>query len=378
MKKLLLLLLPLLLFVSCKDNSKKSDSSKPFRVAMITDSADITDQSFNQNTYMAVKSFCDEKNIDYNYFKPLSDITAARVVAFDAAIQEGYNILVFAGYVFADTVVETVELYPDVYFVALDVGEGDIKSAATRLGKGENWQLPGNVFCATYEEEISGFMAGYAAVKEGFRHLGFLGGIAVPGVIRFGYGFVQGADIAATELNVEEEVSVEYIYAGQFYGDQQIKAAMDGWYKKRGVEVVFACGGGIWQSAADAAKDCDGKMIGVDTDQSELMNAYKEGMCVTSAMKGLSTTVHATLTAILEGRWEEYSGNFQCVGLVSGTNPEENFVQLPVDTWSMKNFTIDDYKKLVADIYNEKIVVNDNYEQEPSVSITVNKYPNIK
>ena len=221
-------------------------------------------------------------------------------------------------------------------------------------------------------------MAGYAAVKEGYRHLGFLGGMAVPAVIRYGFGYVQGINAAAVELGIADKVTVEYVYGGQFYGDQQIKAAMDGWYKNRGVEVVFSCGGGIWQSAADAAKDANGKVIGVDTDQSAQINSYKEDMCVTSAMKGLGATVRACLAAIENGKWSDYSGKVEALGLVSGTNPELNYVQLPTDTWSMKNFTIADYNKLVADIYSGNIKVDNSIDKDPAVSVTFNKYPNIK
>ena len=238
--------------------------------------------------------------------------------------------------------------------------------------------MPSNVFCAVYKEEIPGFMAGYAAVKEGFTHLGFLGGMAVPAVVRYGFGFVQGVNKAAEEMGIADKVTVEYVYGGQFYGDQQIKATMDGWYKNRGVEVVFACGGGIWTSAADAAKDNGGKLIGVDTDQTVQINSYKDGMCVTSAMKGLGATIKSVLEAIQAGKWSEYAGKITSLGLVSGTNVEENYVQLPTDTWTMQKFTVEDYKKLVADLYSGAIVVSSDISNVPAHTIEFKQYPNIK
>lgn len=149
--------------------------------------------------------------------------------------------------------------YPNVHFIAVDVNGFDIDS--------ENGTIPENVFCVTFKEEEAGYLAGYAAVKDGFTKLGFLGGRAVPAVIRYGYGYVQGADAAAQELGTN--VQMNYYYGGQFYGDEKITAKMDGWYDG-GTEVVFACGGGIWTSAAEAADKHDGKLIGVDVDQNYL------------------------------------------------------------------------------------------------------------
>ena len=369
-----------LALVSCskKKNGKSASSgASEVKVAMVTDSGDITDQSFNQTTYSACKAFCEENGIAFNYYKPAGDSTADRVASINAAIQDDYNVLILPGFLFAEAIVETVEMYSDVKFIGVDVSEFDVTSAAEAKGK-KGWKLPDNAFCAVYKEEIPGYMAGYAAVKEGYRHLGFLGGMAVPAVVRYGYGFVQGANKAAEELKVADKVTIEYVYGGQFYGDQTITATMDGWYKNRGVEVVFACGGGIWNSAADAAKDVGGKLIGVDVDQSDLMEAYAHGMCITSAMKGLGATVKATLKAILNDNWSAYAGRITSLGLVSGTQVETNYVQLPVDTWSMKNFTLDDYKTLVSDIFEGKVSVYDKINEPPKVTVTLNMYPNIK
>ncbi|BDC97011.1 BMP family lipoprotein [Treponema saccharophilum] len=370
---------------SCKNDKKPASpaaeepkaSAPVMKVAMVTDSGDITDQSFNQTTYTASKQYCEANGLQFNYYKPAGDSTADRVASINAAIQDDYNVLVLPGYLFGEAIVKTADMNSDVTFIGLDVGEGDITGAAQSMGKSD-WKMPSNVFCAVYKEEIPGFMAGYAAVKEGFTHLGFLGGMAVPAVVRYGFGFVQGVNKAAEEMGIADKVTVEYVYGGQFYGDQQIKATMDGWYKNRGVEVVFACGGGIWTSAADAAKDNGGKLIGVDTDQTVQINSYKDGMCVTSAMKGLGATIKSVLEAIQAGKWSEYAGKITSLGLVSGTNVEENYVQLPTDTWTMQKFTVEDYKKLVADLYSGAIVVSSDISNVPAHTIEFKQYPNIK
>ena len=177
----------------------------PMKVAMITDYGDITDQSFNQTTYEASKAFCEANGLSFKYFKPAGDSTEARVASVEQAVQEGFNVIVMPGYAFGATVAEVAEKNEKVTFVALDVSQGDL---------GADYTIPGNVATFVYHEELSGYMAGYAAVKEGYKKLGFLGGMAVPAVIRFGYGFVQGANAAAVEMNIANEVSVNYVYGG--------------------------------------------------------------------------------------------------------------------------------------------------------------------
>ena len=340
-----------------------------YKVAMITDYGDITDQSFNQTTYEAVKAFCEENGVDYSYYKPTGNSTAERVAMVDAAVLGGYNVIVMPGFAFGETLVEVADMYPEVKFIALDVAEGEGGFTATE-----------NVFSAVYQEELSGYMAGYAAVKLGYKHLGYLGGMGVPAVKRFGYGFLQGVDAAAKELDIVSEVKVEYIYGNQFYGDADITAVMDIWYGEKGVECVFACGGGIWSSAAEAAAKVNGKVIGVDVDQAATIDSlYGEGMTVTSAMKGLAPTVKDVLSAIvLEDNWAAYAGKIETLGLVSA-DPEANYVQIPMGTTQFADgFTADDYKALVAAMFDGTITVSNDIENFPVTEVAVEQYADIK
>lgn len=371
-------------FTAC--NKDKDKGNEGVKVAMITDYGDITDQSFNQTTYEACKAYCGANNIKFKYYKPTGDSTEARVASVNAAIAEGYTIIVMPGYAFGGTIVEVADNNPEIKFVALDVARGDLLEA--KYGKeydynpdNPKWtyQLPSNVTCFVYQEEISGYMAGYAAVKEGYKKLGFLGGRAVPAVIRFGYGFVQGVNAAAVELGIANEVSVNYVYGGKFQGSPEITAAMDTWYQG-GTEVVFACGGGIFTSACEAATKAgvNGKVIGVDTDQSYNINGkYGAGLCITSAMKGLAPTVNTILTDIFAGKWENYAGRINKLGMVSGTDASLNYVQLPTATWSMKNFTKEDYATLVGKIFDGTITISDAIDKMPTTTITVTQQANI-
>ena len=370
MKKLLAVLLTLSMVLSF---AVIASAEEAVTVAMITDYGDITDQSFNQTTYEACKAFSEANGIDFTYFKPSGDSDAERVAMIETAIDEGYNTIVMPGYAFGAAIAETAPAYEDVTFIALDVSAGDL---------GEGFEMPSNLYCAVYQEELCGYMAGYAAVALGYKHLGFLGGMAVPAVIRYGYGFVQGANAAAEKLGIAD-VACEYVYGNQFYGDADITAYMDNWYQTLGVEVVFACGGGIYASAAEAAQKVEGgKVIGVDVDQAAIIDgAYGEGMTVTSAMKGLAATVNTLLTKVVNGEFAEVGGTVDTLGLVS-ENVEENYVQIPVAStqWS-DTFTQDDYAAMVADMVSGAITVSNDITVDAAsfgTAIAVTEYGNIK
>ena len=419
MKKFFALLLSLamvLALVACgqketttPDDTQTPDDTTPeveYKIAMITDYGDITDQSFNQTTYEACKAFAEDNSIEFSYFKPAGDNTADRVAMIEKAVDEGFNVIVMPGYAFGGAIVEAAPEFPDVKFIALDVAAGDLlETAVAKAGEAydytpENWDLNkyvdmSNVYCAVYQEELCGYMAGYAAVKLGYKNLGFLGGMSVPAVVRYGYGFVQGVDAAAADMGLTD-VKVNYIYGGQFFGDADITAVMDTWYQG-GTEVVFACGGGIYTSAVDAAKKANAKVIGVDVDQAGVIAKYAAGdgadeatiaqyldLTVTSAMKGLYPATYDTLTdVIVNGNWEKYVGKIETLGLVSGTDPEANYVQIPMGDgtqWS-DSFTQDDYKAMVADMFDGKVTVSNDTKKAAkdfATVITVNDQGQIK
>ena len=387
MKKLLTLLLACFMMVglvACSNNSETPSTDTPetdapteseYKIAMVTDYGDITDQSFNQSTYEACRDFAEDNGLEFNYFKPAGNTTPERVAMMESAIDEGYNVIVTPGYAFAEALIEVAPLYPDVKFVALDVAEGDF--LGTNLVDNLDFMAT-NVYSMVYQEELCGYMAGYAAVKLGYTELGFLGGMAVPAVMRYGYGFLQGADDAAEELGIE--VNCNYAYGNQFFGDADITAVMDTWYAN-GTEVVFACGGGIYTSAAEAAAKVGGKVIGVDVDQAPIIDgAYGEGMTVTSAQKGLyASTITALTTICLEGGWDSLVGKIDTLGIVSD-DPTLNYVGIPMETtqWS-DGFTQDDYLALVAAMHSGELTVSNATDVMPELSaVTVNDLGNLK
>ena len=323
------------------------------KVALVTDVGTIDDESFNQATWQGVVAYCEANNIEYTYYQPTDDSNDARCISIDQAVAEGANVVVMPGFLFGVALIYEQDKYPDVYFLAIDVGAGDLTEDYVTY-----YEPSANTVCATFAEEQAGYLAGYAVVMDGYTKLGFLGGMAVPAVIRYGYGFLQGARDAAAELDID--VSCNYTYGGQFFGDANITAKMEGWYAG-GTEIVFACGGGIYTSAVEAANLHGGKVVGVDVDQS-----YIDPCIVTSAMKGLQNVTETILADLNNGNWANYGGKFLTYSLTEG-----DYVGIPTaeGSWRFDSFTVEQYEAVKGAIMSGSITVDNNSD---------NAYPEIE
>ena len=326
-----------------------------FELALITDVGNIDDKSFNEGAWNGVKNYAEANGIAYAYYRPSEDSTAAREETIGTAIDKGAKIVVCPGYLFEEAIYNVQDKYPDVQFLLLD-GQPHTADYAT-------YKTAANVHCILYQEEQAGYLAGYAAVMDGYTKLGFLGGMAVPAVVRYGYGFVQGAEAAATELKLAAgTIEIKYWYCGGFAPTDDIKTKMSGWYTE-GTEVVFACGGGIYLSAVAAAEAAGAKVIGVDVDQSA-----QSDLIITSAMKELTKSVELSLTAIYanKGTWPaDYAGQTatlgaaqECVGLPTATS-----------SWRFTKFTVDQYKAIFAKLVDGSVVVDNS--SDPTVKPAV-------
>ena len=319
-------------------------------VAFVTDVGNIDDQSFNQYTWQGVQDFCSANSLNANYYRPTEDSDAARLEQMDNAVNDGAKAIVVAGYLFGSSIAEAQAKYPDIQFLALDVSTADLGDTAPTA----------NTALITYKEEQAGYLAGYAAVTDGYKELGFLGGMAVPAVIRYGYGFVQGADAAAKELGVTD-INIKYWYSGGFAATDEVKNKMDGWYSE-GTEVVFACGGPVCVSCAAAAQANGGKMIGVDVDQSGQFDTV-----ITSATKGLAESVNTALTDALNNGWkftDAYAGKQTVLGAA------ENCVGLPMSTSKFTKFTQEQYDAMYAAIVDGSLVIDDSFDADVHPAVT--------
>lgn len=323
-------------------------------IALVTDVGNIDDKSFNQGAWEGVVNYAEANGKAYDYFRPSEDSTVARVETISTAIEKGAKVVVCPGFLFEDAIWEVQSQNPDVQFLLLD--------GTPHNADYSDYTQTENVACILYQEEQAGFFAGYAAVKEGYRKLGFMGGIDVPAVIRFGYGFVQGANAAAVELGVEKDVSVKYWYSGTFSPDDAIKTKAAGWYTD-GTEVIFASGGGIYISICAAANEAGAKVIGVDKDQS-----FEDASIITSATKALTPSVEIALTNLYAngGKWgADYAGKVVTLGA------KDECVGLPTETWSMTNYTVDEYNELYAKVVSGEVAVSNATDAAPEVAIAV-------
>ena len=344
--------------------SEAAEGSNVSYVALCCDTGTIDDESFNQACWTAVQNYMGD---NCQYYIPDADASdEERETMVRQAVSDGADTVVCVGYLYGASLAWAAEQYPDIRFIAIDVTQADIGTDS----------IPANCYCITFKEEQAGYLAGYAITKDGFTKLGFLGGIAVPAVIRYGYGYIQGIDAAAQETG--NPVEVNYFYGGQFYGDANITSRMEGWYSN-GTEIVFACGGGIYTSALEAAVKNNGYVVGVDVDQNYIGaegvadGSYSYNPFVTSAMKQLTVAVEAALTDIDEGNWSTIAATNGNFGLQEG-----DYIGLPTaeDSWNFRTFTVEEYEAVKDKIASGEIVVDNSSEDsvKPVTSdlVTVN------
>jgi basic membrane protein A and related proteins len=295
MKKVLGILLTAVLAVGVLAGCG-AKTSKGFEIALITDKGNIDDKSFNQGSWEGVVKFAKENKISHKYYKPEEASDAGYLAQIDLAVTGGAKVVVTPGFLFEVPIFEAQTKYPDVKFILLD--------GTPHTADYKTFETKSNVASIMYSEEQSGYLAGYAAVKDGMTKLGFMGGMAVPAVQAFGYGFLQGAEAAAGELNLGDgSVAVTYHYTGDFAETDTNKATAKTMYQE-GTEVIFACGGSVGKSVMSAASESGKKVIGVDVDQ-----RYDSDTVITSATKGLGASVIAVLEAIYKTKsWDKYAG----------------------------------------------------------------------
>ncbi|NLO93760.1 MAG: BMP family ABC transporter substrate-binding protein [Clostridiaceae bacterium] len=292
MKKILSLVLVLSMILALLSGCGANKAE----IALITDKGNIDDKSFNQGSWEGVVEFAKKNNISHKYYKPEDATDVAYLAAIDLAIAGGAKVIVTPGFLFEVPIYEAQTRYPDIKFILLD--------GAPRTADYSDFTTKDNVASIMYSEEESGYLAGYAAVKDGMTKLGFMGGMAVPAVQAFGYGYLQGAEDAAKDLGLADgAISVTYHYTGDFAETDTNKATAKTMYQE-GSEVIFACGGSVGKSVMAAAQEAGRKVIGVDVDQ-----RYDSETVITSATKGLAASVIQVLESIyLTNSWSKFGG----------------------------------------------------------------------
>lgn len=343
-KKALILLLVAALVFSLSACAPKTEAPKPeqpkadtFEIAMITDIGTIDDKSFNQGTWEGIVAYAEKNKITHKYYKPTEQSTDAYLAAIQLAVDGGAKVIVTPGFLFEEPIFKAQDLYPNVTFILIDGNPHNADYSQFKTAK--------NAVGITFAEEQSGYLAGYAAVKDGYTKLGFMGGMAVPAVVRFGFGYAQGAEAAAKELGISS-IDLKYHYTGGFDATPEVQTLAASWYAE-GTEVIFGCGGAVGNSVMSAAEAANKKVIGVDVDQSS-----ESATVITSAMKGLGAAVQSTLTDYYAGK---FPGGQSLIYAAA-----KNGVQLPMANSKFSKFTKADYDKVYADLAAGKIkIAND-------------------
>jgi len=331
MKKFLIILLAIVLASSaflalsgCKPKEKEADK---FEIALVTDKGTIDDKSFNQGAWEGVVQYATEFKKTHKYYQPTNATNNDYIDAIDLAVKGGAKVVVCPGFLFEVAVYTCQTKYPDVNFILLDGAPHTEDYSVFKTEK--------NVASIFYAEEEAGFLAGYAAVMDGMTDLGFMGGMAVPPVVRFGYGFIQGADTAAQDLGLgEDAIKVRYHYTGDFKASPEIETMSAAWYSE-GANVIFGCGGAVGNSVMAAAAKAGKKVIGVDVDQSS-----ESPTVITSAMKQLKKSVYDNLKDLYDGKFK--GGESQRFDAKVGG------IGLPFENSKFDKFSKEDYDTLYA------------------------------
>ena len=323
-----------------------------FQVAFVTDVGQLKDKSFNQGTFDGVKLYAAANGLSYKYYQPANANEATdddRYDAMKAAVDGGAEVVVCAGFLQEAALRKAAIDFPEVPFVFID------GYPLTEDPENPDSPILTNVAAIAFKEEQAGYLAGYAAVKDGFTKLGFSGGGGGtnPACCRFGYGYVQGANDAAKELGTTVEMNYSWQYGATFSGSTELQTMISGWYAN-GTEIVFACGGSMFQSIAAAASANDKYVIGVDVDQSG-----ESDYVVTSAMKGLSDAVQWAVGHVYDGTFSEIGGVATSLGV------ENNSVALPTadSSWRFETFTVEEYEALYQQMLDGSLVVDADYEK---------------
>ncbi len=321
---------------ACKDKNNEqqtaSTQDESVDVLLITDFGTVNDGSFNQGAWEGIQKYGNEFGVKTAYYQPSDTSSQTYLDEIKRGIKNGAQLIICPGYLLEETVFTAQTKYPDTNFILLDGQPHNSDYSDVSIGD--------NVMSLLFAEEQAGFLAGYAAVRDGYTKLGYIGGIPEAPVIRFGYGFVQGIDYASIEMGVN--VDVKYIYANTFYEDKRVEDLAAEWYQG-GTEAIFACGGAMGRSVMRAAENNAGKVIGVDVDQSA-----ESSTVITSAMKSLGNAVYMAIK-------DYYDGTFEG-GKTTVVTAKENGVCLPLDHSRFNRFSSVEYNAVYSLLVDEVIV----------------------
>lgn len=321
---------------SCSDDGKAA--KKAMKVGMVTDAGTIDDKSFNQGTWEGIVRAEKELGVEIKYLKPVGTTEADYVKEIDNLYDSGYKFIVCPGFKFETAIFKAQTKHPDAKFVLIDGNAHPADSSDAQNGP--------NTVGIIFAEQEAGFSAGLAAalqLKEG--RFGFIGGMEIPAVQKFNWGWQQGIKYANEHFGTAIEMHPEdFVYQGTFSdiaAGQQIAASMF----DRGVKCIHAAAGGVGVGVINETKARRqvGKevwVVGVD------VNQYNEGLLP----DGKSVVLTSAMKYIDRGSFdmvkEELSGTFKG-GRTLQLTAKEDAVGIPTENPNLSN----DVQKQVMDVY---------------------------
>lgn len=332
------------------DNVEDSEPADIIKVGMVTDSGSIDDKSFNQGTWEGIKQYEDENGtIEIQYLQPEGEEHVDYVNAIRDLVDTGYEVIVTPGYMFETAINEVAQTYPEITFILIDGyphEEGDY-----------DFVEYDNVVSIFFAEHEAGFLAGVsAAMSSETGKLGFIGGMEIPAVQKFGWGYQAGVEYANANLGTDAEI-IEYQYQGTFSDVDAGKQLAAGMYDK-GIDVIFHAAGGVGVGVINEAKERaiegeDVYVIGVDVDQyDDGIYDGENSVILTSAMKRVDTAAYDYIDAIL-------NGNFPG-GQIIDLYLDDEGVGLPTENPNMSDEALDTVEEVKQLIIDGEIVVPDD------------------
>ena len=284
-------------------------------VALVTDVSDIDDRSYNQYAWEGIKKYCEENHITYNFYRPEFKKTENIAEAIEYAVDNGAKIIVCPNESQADAVAQEQKKHSDVRFLFLNGVLPEVMS---------------NTYQVNFSEVEIGFLAGYTAVKEGYRVLGFQGGVKNAKNENYGFGFIEGAQFAAYELGLETGgVTIKYNYANTSGNSPDTQARAQVWYES-GTQVIFASERGPLASVICVAEGGPNRaVIGCNLDRSKLSPSV-----ITTSKKMIEDVVYNTLKDFYDNKFK--GGEAVVLGC------KENGIDIELKNSRLKNFNYKD------------------------------------
>ena len=347
-KKFLALALSALMvtgLVGCGSNSESGEAT--LKVGMVTDAGTIDDKSFNQGTWEGIQKAEKDLGIEKNYMQPAGETEANYLTEIQNLYDAGYKFIVTPGFKFETAIYKAQTQYEDAKFVIIDGEPND---------GNDNYVIADNTVAIYFAEEQGGFAAGVAAAVElQSGELGFIGGMEIPAVQKFNYGFQQGVAYANENYGTNVSLKAENIvYSGSFSDTalgQQLAAQM----YDNGVKVIFAAAGGVGTGVITEAKTrvVNGEevwVIGVDSDQYD--DGIYEGnksVILTSAIKKVNESAYQMIEAELNN---EFPG-----GQTLTFDASNDGIGIPAENPNLSDDTVTKVNEVLEAIKNGEIEV---------------------